>query len=405
MRRMERREIESDSDDEKETIRSGDVKKSGVRSINELLKSALDNAAVAGEGDEEPEVLPAPDPSESGRVIANDNSGASEKVSSRLLAGSSEEESNRLMEEEERRVAALTFDPEALLPFENMAERAKYIPVRLTFDERKTLRMVNAAINVSDYTNSVDVVFKNKAKRHHMQLQYIVAFMSGIVAATGYEKGQEVLADRNFEPHEKMLKNALEIARRYKITNPEKMRSEYGKLVFLMQDAVSSETHSLLGVDINKPIQTVHALLESKGGLRLLEDPGLGTATQEILAEKKDKYTIQNEIKRKEKAASDVVKRHASRTLKEDDIRICLYSISDNNSFLNSNRKPITDCINLLQEYFRPSSTGLERDPSSSLAIDLGSGGSRLSHSHEMQYNYVLQSLNLWAAIVEDTFR
>jgi hypothetical protein len=87
------------------------------------------------------------------------------------------------MEEEERRVAALSFDPDALLPFENMTERAKYIPLRLTYEERKSLRMVTAAIGVSDYTNSCDVVFKSKAKRNHTMLQYIVAFLSGIVAA------------------------------------------------------------------------------------------------------------------------------------------------------------------------------------------------------------------------------
>ena len=40
-----------------------------------------------------------------------------------------------------------------------------------------------------------------------------------------------------------------------------------------------------------------------------------------------------------------------------------------------------------------------------SLAIAEGSGGSRLSHSHELQYYYVLQSLTLWSAIVRDMFR
>ena len=422
-------------------------RKVGMRSLNELLIEALNNAAVAGEGDEEPEVLPAPEaphgrdaPRAEGkdddtegedwpdddedskggtakeeegksspvkssrgleRVFSRDASAAegATKGSWRQQRHASSDDADRMMEEEERRVAALTFDPDALLPFENMTERAKYIPLRLSYEERKSLRMVNAAIRVSDYTNSIDVVFKNKAKRSHSQLQYIVAFLSGIVAATDYEKGQEVLKDRNFEPYESMIQDMLEIARRYKITNPEKMRSEYGKLVFLMQDSVSPEMQDLLGVSINKPIKTVYALLESKGGLAMLQDVALGTATQEILPGKKDRYTIQSEIKRKEKAAAEVVRRHTKGLLKEDDVRLCLYSISDNNSFLNSNRKPILDCITVLQQYF---SSGA-RD--GSLAIDVGRDGSRLSHSHDMQFNYVLQSLHLWAAIIEDMFR
>lgn len=40
-----------------------------------------------------------------------------------------------------------------------------------------------------------------------------------------------------------------------------------------------------------------------------------------------------------------------------------------------------------------------------SLSIDEGAEGSRLSHSHELQFNYVLQSLSLWEAIIGDMFR
>ena len=45
-----------------------------------------------------------------------------------------------------------------------------------------------------------------------------------------------------------ILQNLLEVSRRYKITNPEKMRSEYGKLVYLMQDADTPEIKQLLGM-------------------------------------------------------------------------------------------------------------------------------------------------------------
>ena len=42
--------------------------------------------------------------------------------------------------------------------------------------------------------------------------------------------------------------------------NPEKMRTEYGKLVYLLQDAVSETTD--LGFNIISPILTVYRFLE-----------------------------------------------------------------------------------------------------------------------------------------------
>lgn len=442
--------------------------------MNESLAHALAHKHEEGEGDEEPEVMPAPSLAERGIIedtksdmnekedyedarlesayqnnegkmdsydyISNTSeSGGVKKNSSEMSLSSStgtaypstntvrypanynqgddgglgskstrrieearSEAARKAMEEEERRVAELTFDADALLPFENMMERAKYIPLRLTYDERKGLRTVNAAINVSDYTNIVDVQFKKKARRNHTILQQIVAFLSGVVASQGYAKGQEILLDRNFEEYEEMIREKLEIARRYKVTNPEKMRSQYGKLVYLIQDAVSTEVQQLLGININKPIRTVYEELESKGGLGLLQDPLLGTATQEILPDKnKSRGTIQLEIQRKNEAVKRITRNHVSRSLSEDDLQQCLYSISDNNSFLNSNRKPILDMIELLKKYFNPNNFDREY----SLAIDEGSEGARLSHNHKTQYDYVLQSLTLWAHIIEDTFR
>ena len=212
--------------------------------------------------------------------------------------------------EEEERAAALTFDPDALLPFENMSERAKY-SLRLTYDERKDC-MVNAAINVSDYTNTVTCSSRRKPRGSTCSCSRSWAF-SGLVCCTARQQGK-TFEDRNFEQYEAMLKTKLEVCRRYKITNPEKMRSEYGKLVFLMQDAVSEDVKPLLGIDVNEPIKTVYSVLEERGGLKLLSDPKLGTATQEILPEKgKSRARIDLEIKRKNSAVKELTNKYVTR--------------------------------------------------------------------------------------------
>jgi Protein of unknown function (DUF2009) len=72
------------------------------------------------------------------------------------------------------------------------------------------------------------------------------------------------------------------------------------------------------------------------------------------------------EIKRKERAVEKIVKVYANQRVSADAIRQCLYSISDNNSFLNSNKKPVEDCIALLFEYFHPTNC----EPGYSLSIN-----------------------------------
>lgn len=311
--------------------------------------------------------------------------------------------SKKALEEEERRVAEMKFDFNIMNSSDrNFRERAKYIPLRLTYEERKTLRLVNAAISVSDYTNVIDIPFKSKAKRQHAQLQQVVAFLSGLISSVNYEVGQSVLEDRNFAPYEKEIQKMLEIARRYKITNPEKMRSEYGKLIYLMQDALSETIKPLLGINVYKPIITVYSYLESVDCLEILDHPALEVATKEILADdSKSRHTIELEIKRKENAQKTIVRDHATNSLDADAIRLCMYSIGDNNSFLNSNKRPVSDCLGLLKKHFSSEKATQE----GLLSINEGLNGARLSHSHAMQYAYVYQSLSLWEAILDDMFR
>ncbi len=76
-------------------------------------------------------------------------------------------------------------------------ERAKHIPVRLTLPERKFLRLLEAALTVSEYTDKIDTLGFNlsKPKRIVAQIREICAIMSGLVLAADYKQvGHSLIA-------------------------------------------------------------------------------------------------------------------------------------------------------------------------------------------------------------------
>lgn len=283
----------------------------------------------------------------------------------------------------------------------SVLERAKYIPLRLSLAERKMLRLVEAAMNCCDYTTQVDRQFKSAARRTHEQLKGVTSVLRGLVTACDYEAGQQLLKDDNYSEYESFFRQMFEIARRHKIMNPEKMRTEYGKLIYLLQDAVSPSVKPHLGFSVKRPIESVYKFLQERGGENMLADKLIEMATEEILAGNKSRAVIDQEIRQKERAVNILKRKYQSSRLSADDIHLCLYSICDNNSFLNSNRVPIDKIIDYLSSHFSPQ----KMEDGYSLAIISGEDGARLSHSHERQYYYALQSLTLWRDIIDDMFR
>ena len=287
---------------------------------------------------------------------------------------------------------------------DSYTERAKSIPMRLTLKERQRLRLLEAALSVSEYTDKVDILCfaKSKAKRIHAQLTELCSILCGLVMAVDYKTGCELIQDKDFALNATFFQVVCEIGRRHKICNPDKMRSEYGKLVHLLMDSTLPDVRELLQFDMVCPLKTVHSVLAHAGALAMLADPALPLAVREIDAGGKNRAQVAQEIRSKERAREHLAKRYASEHITHDELLACLYSIGDNESYLRFNRDPIDRMITLLTTWYHPHHPP---DALSNLAINLGAGGARLSHSHERQYAFVLQSLTLWRCFAHDMFK
>eukprot|EP00455_Lapot_gusevi_P000550 TRINITY_DN1024_c0_g1_i5.p1 TRINITY_DN1024_c0_g1~~TRINITY_DN1024_c0_g1_i5.p1 ORF type:complete len:590 (-),score=199.74 TRINITY_DN1024_c0_g1_i5:176-1945(-) len=281
-------------------------------------------------------------------------------------------------------------------------ERAKYLPLRLSLEERKLVRLLEAALNVSEYTDKIDIYSSTqKSKRIMAQLREVCAILSGLAVATDYQAGQALIRDKEFKQFPGFFQRIFELGRRHKIRNPEKMRDAYGKMVYLLQDSQIPEIQQLLEFSLVEPVHTVYWRLEQAGALDLLRDPVLSQATVNITAEGKTRARIDKEIKNKEKAVELLARKYTKPDLSYDEVKNCIASIGDNQSYLLFNRDPVDKMIEYLTTFFKPDTY----EPEYSLAIVSGRAGARLTHSHTAQYYYVLQSLTLWREILHDMFK
>lgn len=204
---------------------------------------------------------------------------------------------------------------------EVMLERAKYIPLRLTTEERRVLRLIEGALNVSEYTDKVDVLsWKSKTGRITAQIKDLCAILCGLTVAQNFKRGQQLMGDRDFAALSQFFQNCFEVGRRFKIMNPEKMRENYGKLIYMLMDSVDSQVKDLLGFPCVRPMKTVHSLLEEGGAEALLTDPLLPIATAEITSQGRSRPEIQRDIRRKEKARDTLARKYRNRNISEEDL-------------------------------------------------------------------------------------
>ncbi|TPX37682.1 hypothetical protein SmJEL517_g00551 [Synchytrium microbalum] len=281
-------------------------------------------------------------------------------------------------------------------------ERSKYIPLRLEYGERKYVRLISAALDISEYTDKVDIQsYANKPKRIVAQIKELCQILSGLVVSADYKIGQELFSNRDFADNESFFQRIFELGRRHKVMNPDKMRSSYGKLMYMLMDSQIPEIQEMLEFNCVTPLQTVHGTLNAKTALNVLSDELMPVATEEINPENKSRYQIQADIKRKEKSIELLARKYGSADCSPEVIRTCLYSIGDNNAFLRQNRDPCDKMLYYLTKYFHAEKV----EKNYSLAIQSGKGGARLTHNHTRQFNYVFQSLTLWSMVLHEFYK
>eukprot|EP01123_Difflugia_compressa_P014959 TRINITY_DN8170_c0_g1_i1.p1 TRINITY_DN8170_c0_g1~~TRINITY_DN8170_c0_g1_i1.p1 ORF type:complete len:398 (-),score=60.55 TRINITY_DN8170_c0_g1_i1:65-1222(-) len=203
----------------------------------------------------------------------------------------------------------------------------------------------------------------------------------------------------NFMANEEFFQHVFEVGRRYKIMNPDKMRTTYGKLMYIIQDAVMP---GIIDFNVHLPVCTVYDFLEEKSQTAILSDPDVLTATQCIAeTEFTTRQEVQTILKQKEEARSKLKANYVNNQFTVSDMELVLESLTDSNAYILLNRHPVDMMIHYLKTYFSREN----EEEEFSLAIYARSEGSCLTHNHKTQYTFVLQSLELWREIQHEMFK
>ena len=322
----------------------------------------------------------------------------------------------------------------------DVVRRAQHIPLRLTTSERSLLTTMQGALDISEYTENVDVsqndfYARSRYDKHVTiltQIDELLASLLGLNATSGDKKATQMLLAPKRDNAD-FFRNCLEVGRRYKIMNPDKMRTTYGKLLFVLMDSVVPKVRKRLEMDLKKPVATVAEVVGDEGLARLLSDPMLEIAASEIVLPTREQQqnttkttsfnasdasstssstssilseqqqiqqTLSKMSKAKSQAMSTLCQKYSNATVPKARIEQIVHSISDHYSFLRSNRGPVERMLYYLRSTFYPK----KHEKLYSLKIRNGQNGSKLSHNHEKQFMFANQTLTLWRNIMDRFF-
>lgn len=316
--------------------------------------------------------------------------------------------------------------------------------LRLTDVERQQLNFVIAALRVSEYTDNVDnISFRREYSSHkligHLQDFFDTVIGLAIASDAVSKKTREMLVKRPVgSTYAPLLAQLFEVTRRHKQLNPRAHRWEFGKLMLILQDLQNVDVRSKLKLGTTPmviPLQTVRDALSSLGNERtkLLNDPELqrfivqtGAAKEDCMKTLLDRYDINQDPK--ERAALERCLRSI------DDVETLILSNIDSlitlqtalrNEFMLSDSFSPSGCGGDVPEeeesngeylfhtkgghkrkHFLYDKTAEKRKSSDSRSLEIRSGveGSMLSHSHNVQCNYVMASLVLWELVQRNIF-
>ncbi|GET93448.1 hypothetical protein, conserved [Leishmania tarentolae] len=262
-------------------------------------------------------------------------------------------------------------------------------PLRLTDLERQKLQIIVAALKVSEYTDDVDDFMRPYGKEGRMEaaIQEFIDIVVGLSIASDAiprsVKNSFLAGDVKVATMVPLLEDLFEIMRRHKRLNPFSHRSEFGKLMMMLQDLQKRSIQRALKVESTLviPVRTVGVALAGICCEALADDEAVRTEyLKKMGAEKQagmysliDRYSEGDEHRRE-------VLEH------------CLRSIDDVYSFIQSNTQPLRTLRRWLSREFEP----LPPNDVYSISIRHGCSGACFTHNHATHCQYVTESLLLW---------
>ena len=286
------------------------------------------------------------------------------------------------------------------------------IPIRMTTEERSLQKLLSSALDVSEYTDKVDTHSRHRQAIIQRQLYELYQIMLGLNINSSKAKGKKMLVglfkggvgkEEAFSSPEcgQWLCKVFEIGRRYKRMNPDKMRTEYGKLITIMQDAVDCRAE--MRVDTNIPVITVRDVLVQNNLEHILADPVIEVAATPLPKMSSDEREMK--VKEKEEALREMCERHCGGdAAKKEVVELCIRSLDDGACVLRDNAHILTRMLDHLRHFFHPETGTYTGKQFGDLSITPSRGGSKLSHSHQAHYWYVVESLTLWRCMMANLF-